>query len=208
MITIEEFHINFLEYADLNRLRSFLQNTHSPEELNDLLKLIQDWEVKNLQNFELSNLNNYPALLRINSFEDDLEPFEIAELYEKLKFESGKMPELSVNKDLKILKTAQEKALFIGSVLPNLSYKLKSEAYYRYIYNELFLKKEVDPEQFLEELRVVSEHNLAERLRVLSLSADKFECEEYKDLKNYGLKFIDKFLEGYEAFRKNSLLIF
>ncbi|MEO8796140.1 MAG: hypothetical protein ABI390_11785 [Daejeonella sp.] len=208
MISLEEFHFNFLEYADLNRLRSFLQNTHSPEELKDLLKLIQDWEIKNLQNFDISNVNGYPELLRINSFDDDLEPFEIAELYEKLKLESGKVIEVTSNKDLKILKTAQEKQLFIGSVLPNLSFKLKSEAYYRYIYANMFLKKEVDPQQFLEELRVVSEYNLAERLRVLSLSADKFESKEYGELKNYGLKFIDQFLDGYETFRKNSLLIF
>ncbi len=106
--------------------------------------------------------------------------------------------------DIRLLERAQQLQIEIDCVLPELTLKLYAEPYYDFCYYFLFLKNEITPQDFLDELKLVTTINCSNKLSELVnggfISTMHKNCN---DLKNTSLRFIDTFLQNYNYFNDN-----
>lgn len=202
MIAFNDFQTAYLHYAAHHRLLSYLEDTHSYEDLNELMLLIAEGEEKILQSFGLPCTVNNSLPLKIYCSDPDFGLADIPLLYEELRVEAKRYLTGSVLMDLQVLKFAQQWGLHIDEVLPQISLRLKAEAYCHFLYVEYFLPGSISPATFLEEIRVVANNKLATRIHLLSLDAGWRESSEYKLLFGFELNYLQEFLEGYAEFKK------
>lgn len=202
MIAFTHFQRAYLAYAAHYRLFSYLEETHSYDDLNDLFLLTLEGEEKILQSFGLPFTPNNTLPLKIYCSDPDFALADIPLLYEELCQETRRYLTGSVLTDLQVLKFAQAWGLPVDEVLPQLSLRLKADAYSHFLYVEYFLPGSLSPATFLEEIRIVSTNKLSARLYLLTLDRDWRESSEFKLLSGYELNHLHDFLEHYSEFKK------
>ena len=193
MISTEEFQAGFLDYAARNRLWNTLQQNHPDEELNDLMLLIIEWEDYVLQRFGLPSVLKYSQILQIHSLSDHLTLISISTIHFRLMCEAEEYLTGDTLTDIELLKRAQNNQSLIDDVLPEISFKLKAEPYYIFVY-DMLLRKHISPQSCLEEIRIVSENHLNERILNLKQHDGSVPTQEFGALLDFELKYLDRFL--------------
>ena len=200
MIIFEEFKAVYLDYVARNRLWAFLQGSDSHVKLNDLMLLILEGEEKILQSFGLPAILSYSSLLQIKSLKVNFDLADISVLYDELNSEAKLYLTGSVKTDLELLNMAQKRGLYIDEVLPQLSLKLKAESYFHFLYDKCFLPGIITAQNFLEEIRIVSESKLSLRIHQLTNDPNWIQNDEYDQLSEFGLVYLLDFMAGYANF--------
>mgnify|MGYP003579865971 CR=1 FL=1 len=170
------------------------------EDHNDLMLLIVEGERRLLEMFGLPCTLSHSKTLQYCALKQDLALLDVELLYSQLGAAAEEYLLGPVTTDIELLEQAQEKKLYIDEVLPLMSLKLKAEPYYLYLYLEFFLKDLISARLFLEEVKIVQQNNLSSRLHELSKDTDWQGSAEYQDLAEYGLMYMESFLNDYTAF--------
>lgn len=197
--TMEELISIMENYIAWSHLWHRLHDSHSNEDLNGLMLKVKVAEQTILTHFGLPFTFKYSDLFQTLGLKDNFNLIDIITFLDELKDEAEKYLTGPILTDLKLLEEAQRNNWDIDDVLPELSYKLKPEPYYFFIYERYFQKKLVRPEDFLEELRIINDFDLSLRLNFLSRDNTLILQEDYKELWSYDLRFFQQFLDEYQT---------
>lgn len=204
MFTLRDFQADYLDYAARTRLWEFLQASHAEEDLNELMLRILEGEEKIMQSFGLPSTQCHSSLLHLASLNPHFGLSDIEALYGELQERADRYLSGNVLSDLQLLEMAQKWGLQSYEVLPQTSLKLQAEPYYHFLYVEYFLPGHLSAQSFLEEIRIVAKNKLATQIYVLTINLQWKDCRDYALLSEYGLVYLDEFLEGYADFIKES----
>lgn len=194
-----ELHLKLQDYVAWSHLWHRLDRSHSREDLNGLMVKMILGEKEILNHYGLPHTFQYSELFQFLGLKIDFEMSDIDDFLLELKQNAEMYLTGQVTTDIELIRMAQINALDIEEVLPELSFKLDMEPYYIYIYVNLLLINLISPEDFLEELNIIHQHDLSFRLTLVGQNKSLMEKEEYQDLLNYNLKCLDKFLSDYNG---------
>ena len=204
---MERVYSKLIDYVAYSHLWHFLDKRSPNDDINYLMLQMVEIEEEILSHFGLPFTLAYSEILQELGIKNDFTFSDITACIENLESEAKEYFNRPVISDIEILRKAQELEIDIDYVLPELTLKLLAEPYYNFCYYFLFIQRKITPELFLEELKSVVKNKRSRMLTNIvnkKLSSYKND-EEYRLLKNLGLKYLDVFLENYHTFDSNRL---
>lgn len=198
----KDFELPFLRYSGCFSLWCHLNENHDDELIKEFLSEVFEIEEEILQKFGLPFCDRFSKLMQKEALRQDISLATVKILFKNLKSESKIYMASPVLSDLKLLENAKEYNTRYDDVLPELSFKIRCEEYYTFIYNICFLKNHCSTQTLLSEIAIVKENRLS--LVIQNLTDEVFWTihKDYLNLSKFNLQFLDDFLKNYQDFKQ------